>query len=74
VHRLPILVSGSGKEHLFAVEKITNGTGASQAIAVCETLREWNLTKRVTGINFDTTASNTGEEIGACTLRKSLVC
>jgi len=68
VDRLPILVSGGGKEHVLAVAKLSTGTGASQTIATAEALREWKIEKRIAGGCFDTTFSNTGEFRGTCTL------
>ena len=73
VDRLPILISEGGKEHLLAVAKLSTGTGASQAIAICETLEEWNLKEMISGLNFDTTSSNTGPKNGTCALLEDML-
>lgn len=44
------------------------GTGEAQAIAVCQTIKEWKLQDKIKGMCFDTTATNTGVNKGACTL------
>ena len=64
--RLPILVSGLGVEKLLAVPKISSGTGEAMAEAILTVLQEWDLIDHVTGMAFDTTASNTGNYNGAC--------
>ena len=68
VDRLPIIVTGNGVSQLLKVAKLPNGTGAQQAKAVVETLDEWGLKEKVVAISFDTTASNTGRNQGACVL------
>jgi hypothetical protein len=68
VDRLPIIVSGNGLSQLLQVSKLTGGTGKNQACAVVEALEDWNVKHRVVGMCFDTTVSNTGCHIGACTL------
>jgi hypothetical protein len=42
------------------------GTGEGQAKACVDVIQQWNLTSRVKGLVFDTTASNTGLHKGAC--------
>lgn len=61
VERLPVIVTGLETEQLLGVPKIIRGTGANQAAAVVHLLNEWNISDRVRGICFDTTASNTGK-------------
>lgn len=68
VDRLAILVSGNGLTKLLNVPVITSGTGESQAQAVYESLLDWNVSNRVNAMCFDTTASNSGQDAGACTL------
>ena len=67
VDRLPVLVSGNGVSQLLCVAR-TTGTGEGQATAVTKTLEDWNLKRRVIGLSFDTTSSNTGCRTGACVL------
>ena len=50
------------------VPKLPNLNGKAQAAAVFTAIEEWNLTKRVQFMPFDTTASNTGLKAGACFL------
>lgn len=68
VDRLPILVSGSGTVQLLSVSKLPKGTGYEIAKAVVGALEDWGLAKRIRGMSFDTTASNTGGNTGACVL------
>jgi hypothetical protein len=68
VDRLPVLISGSGENQLLSVPKIDHGTGKDSANAVHQAVSDWNLTDKVKGMCFDTTASNTGRKNGACVL------
>ena len=68
VDRLPILVSGKGVTQLLHIAKLPSGTGAAMANAVVDALEEWNITDRIVGMSFDTTASNTGRTNGACVI------
>jgi hypothetical protein len=68
VDRLPIIISGGGMYKLLAVPKLNSGTGEAMATAVYEALQDWNLCDRVQAMCFDTTASNTGNNLGACPL------
>ena len=67
VDRLPVLVSGEGTMKLLSVPLLPSGTGTAIANAVFASLDDWGLTNRVQGMSFDTTASNTGHTLGACT-------
>ena len=66
--RVAVLVTGGGIEQLLAVPKIGRGTGQEQCDACLRALEDWHLKPMVRGLVFDTTASNTGLRIGACTL------
>lgn len=61
VDRLPVIISGVRTEQLLGVPKMESGTGANQAEAILEALRDWEVTDRVKGMCFDTTTSNTGK-------------
>ena len=52
----------------MGVPGILNGTGEAQKKAVIELLDSWGMLDTVCGLVFDTTASNTGFENGACAL------
>ena len=68
VDRAAILVSGGGGvEKLLAVAKMQSGTGEAQSTACLRALEDWKLKAHVRGLVFDTTASNTGLNAGACT-------
>ena len=71
VDRLPILVTGDGVQQLLGVPKISSGTGLAMSTAVCETIRQWGLMSKIKVMCFDTTASNTGKNKGACVLVES---
>lgn len=47
VDRLPIAVSGDGKEQLLAIPKLASGTGERSAQAIFDTLQEWDLVDKV---------------------------
>lgn len=67
VDRVAVLVSG-GLEKLLAVPEIIKGTGKEQADACLTVLDEWQLKDQVRGLCFDTKSSNTGLNLGACSL------
>jgi len=56
--------------YLLATTAISCGTGEEQANACLSTLDDWQLRAQVRGLVFvfDTTSSNTGLNMGACTL------
>ncbi|KAG0718320.1 hypothetical protein GWK47_052613 [Chionoecetes opilio] len=66
VEGLAIHVTGGDKEYLLEVAKIPQGTGHHMAEAVLKTVSDAGLEARIQGIVFDTTASNTGPNGGAC--------
>ena len=68
VDRIAILVSGQGVEQLLGVPSIPSGSVDAQAEAVVKLVEQWSIAKKVSAIYFNTTASNTGAERGACVL------
>ncbi|XP_065660517.1 uncharacterized protein LOC136084475 [Hydra vulgaris] len=68
VDRIAILVLGKEKDQLLAVPKIGRGTGKEQCNACLRTLKDWQFKPLIQGFFCDTTASNIGLNIGACTL------
>jgi len=68
VNRVAVLVSGGGVEKHLAVPVIGRGTGEEQASACLSTLDDWQLRAQVQRLVFDTTSSNTGLSMSACTL------
>jgi hypothetical protein len=68
VDRLAVLVSGEGIMKLLGVPQLPNGAGETQATAVYNLLTDWGIADRVRLMSFDTTASNTGLQAGACVL------
>jgi hypothetical protein len=50
------------------VPKLPAGTGKATAAAVFQCLEEWQLQDKVVGMSFDTTSSNTGAVLGACSI------
>jgi len=73
VERLPILVSTMGEKKLLAIPKISTGTGQAIANAVYNGIREWGLDNLIRSMCFDTTSSNTGRLLGACTFLEQLL-
>lgn len=65
VDRLPVLVTGRGKEQLLGIPAISSSSGENQASAVHHLLEEWELTEKVQALCCDTTASNMGRLKGA---------
>ena len=64
--RLPFLVSGDGIQKWLMVPKLAVGTGVLTGQAVYDAAKEWDLVENIMGMCFDTTASNTGLNEGAC--------
>lgn len=57
----------TGEEQLLGVVPLPdNGTGRSQAAAVLKLLHDRQLEHRVVALVFDTTATNTSPNVGAC--------
>lgn len=68
VDRLSIIVSSDGKDKLLDVTKLSRGTGEETASALFNAVIEWKLQDRIRAMSYDTTASNTGAQKGACKL------
>ena len=73
VDRFLVLICGSGTEQLLGVPKLSSETGEVLAAAVVQCLKEWGIEERVVALCFDTTASNTGQHKGACTLIEQML-
>lgn len=72
--RMAVLVSGTnGDEQLLGVPHIPSGSGQDQAEMIYLLLLHWNLEESITGVCADTTASNTGINIGAWMLLESML-
>ena len=67
---MPFLVSGDGIQKWLMVPKLAVGTGVGTGVltgqAVYDAAKEWDLVDNIIGMCFDTTASNTGLNEGAC--------
>ena len=69
VDRLAVVATGPNNlEQLLGVPVIKSSTGESQAEAVFQLMKKWDLLNNIKFICTDTTASNTGIRNGACTL------
>ena len=64
--RLPVLVSGKEISQLFTEAKLSAGTRISQAKAVVNALKDWQIDSQVQDTCCDTTSSNTGRLNGTC--------
>lgn len=73
VDRIAVLVSYNESLKFLGAPKIVSGTGEHIAHAVYDTLVGWGITERVVACSFDTTASNTGINTGACVLLEELL-
>lgn len=69
VERLPVIISGVSTQQLLGVPKLERGTGLNQAIAVKDTINEWNIKDRIKAMCFDTCATNTGKCINHLNFR-----
>lgn len=68
VERIAVLVSYNDTAKLLGAPTIPSSSGKNIAAAVHNLLTAWNIADRVTGMGFDTTSSNTGNDKGACIL------
>lgn len=68
VDRMPVIISQRSGSQLLGIPKLNSGTGAACANAVYDLAVDWKTNDSLVGMNFDTTASNTGEFNGACVL------
>ena len=71
--RLAVVVTGRDIDKILGIAKIPSGTGQAQANATFQLLHLWELTDDIVGMCFDTTASNTGVNSGACVLLQKLL-
>ena len=67
-NRVAVVVSWKNNEMLLRASHISSGTGKDHVNVCIELLYKWNKAEQVKGLVFDTTASNTGVNTGACTL------
>lgn len=68
VDRIAIIASYEGTSKFLGAPKVPAGTGENMAKVVHEALIKWDIVNKVSAMGFDTTTSNTGQNIGACTL------
>jgi hypothetical protein len=59
--RMAVLVSGVGIEKILGIPKLDEGTGKTQAENIFLLTNQWNISKNLVAMSFDTTSSNTGE-------------
>ena len=69
-NRVCVYLSGLGNQSeirkLLGIPGAETGTGADEFKIVQKSLDDWNVGDEVTGMVFDTTATNTGKEKGCC--------
>lgn len=68
VHRLAIILSSGDKMKLLSIPKAAGGTGKDQFDTIKSVIDDWNVKNRIIGMSFDTTAVNTGSNVGTCLL------
>ena len=61
-------MSGEVATKLLGAPKINSDTSEEKGTAVFSLIQDWNLTDRMQFMSFDTTASNTRPNSGACML------
>lgn len=64
--RVAVIVTGKDCEHILGVPVAKKGTGREMALVVMQELNRFSLRDHIIGLSFDTTASNTGLNQGAC--------
>ena len=70
-NRIAVYVTGVNADNvrkLLDVPDSPDGTGAEEFKVVKELLIDWKIWQQLVGMVFDTTATNTGAEAGACRL------
>lgn len=72
VERVAVVVSGIKGEKILTVAKQEDGTGVSTAETVYENVIDWSVLDAIVAICTDTTASNTGAELGSVALFQRL--
>ena len=68
-HRVAVSITGANAERvkkLLGVPECKGGTGVEEAEVVKEVLVNWDIKDQVVNLVFDTTASNSSGECGAC--------
>lgn len=68
VDRVAVAVTGCEVNKILGITKTAAGTGRAQATATSQLLTLWEVAEDTVGMCFDTTASNTGAQNGACVL------
>lgn len=68
VERIAVTVSYDGTSKFLGAPKTNSSSGKDTADAVYNLMVQWNIADRVEAMGFDTTSSNTGVHIGACTI------
>ena len=66
-----VYISGANTDRvtkLLGVPEVGSGSGKDQKEVVVQMLKKWKIFEQIAGLVFDTTSSNTGNEIGACKL------
>ena len=59
-------IDASKVKKLIAVPETKSGTGKAESEVVLKELKDWDIKEQVVSLVFDTTASNTSGEVGAC--------
>ena len=68
-HRVAVSITGANAERvkkLLGVPECKGGTGVEEAETVKEVLVNWDIRDQVVNLVFDTTATNSNGECGAC--------
>ena len=67
-NRVAVVVSWKKKEMLLGAPNIPSGTEKAHVNVCIKLLYKWNIAEQIRRLVFDTTASNTSINTGACTL------
>ena len=70
-NRLAVVIVHEEENQILAIARTDDATGAVEATTVKEALDSWGLTESIIACGFDTTASNTGINLGAAKSSKT---
>ena len=72
-NRLAVVIVHEEENQILAIARTDDATGAVEATTVKEALDSWGLTESIIACGFDTTASNTGINLGSCKILQDLI-
>ena len=68
-NRVAVHISGmtvDKMQKLLGIPEVKSGTGEAESRIVMETMATWSIKEQIVALVFDTTATNSSGEVGAC--------